>query len=98
MSRESVYQLLLPVVRAGLLIGDRGRNGGYRAAPGTDEKALSTLLGLSSPIEPAEGPPEWLLRIERLAGDQVLHVFDSVTVGDLASNLKATRSAPTWEI
>jgi len=98
MSRESIYQLLLPVVRAGLLIGDRGRNGGYRAAPGTSRKALSALLGLPSPIEPGEGAPEWLLRIERLAGGQVLHVFDSITVGELAADIKATRSAPTWEI
>ncbi len=98
MSRESVYQLLLPLVRSGLLIGDRGRNGGYRAAPGTAAKPLSTLLGLPRGGAPNAGSPEWLGRIELRAGEAVLHVFDSLTAGDLAADLRASRTAPTWDI
>ncbi len=98
MSRESVYQLLLPLVRSGLLIGDRGRNGGYRGAPGTASARVSDVLGFPRSGEPLEDSPEWVGRIERLAGNAVLQVFDSMTVGDLAGELRATRSAPTWEI
>jgi hypothetical protein len=98
MSRESVYQLLLPLVRSGLLIGDRGRNGGYRGAPGTASARLSDVLGFPRNGEALPDGPEWVSRIERLAGNAVLQVFDSVTVGDLAGEIRATRSAPTWEI
>jgi DNA-binding IscR family transcriptional regulator len=98
MSRESVYQLLLPLVRSGLLIGDRGRNGGYRGAPGAASARLSEVLGLPRSSEPSADCPEWLRRIERSAGDAVLTVLDSTTVGELAGELRATRSAPTWEI
>jgi DNA-binding IscR family transcriptional regulator len=98
MSRESVYQLLLPLVRAGLLIGDRGRNGGYRGAPGAASARLSEVLGLPRSLEPSADCPEWLRRIERVAGDAVLDVLDSTTVGELAGELSAARSAPTWEI
>ena len=98
MSRESVYQLLLPLVRSGILIGDRGRNGGYRGAPGTASARLSDVLGFPRNGEPLDDCPEWIGRLERLAGNAVLQVFDSMTVGDLAGELRATRSAPTWEI
>ena len=98
MSRESVYQLLLPLVRSGLLIGDRGRNGGYRGAPGAASARLSEVLGLPRAGEPPADCPEWLRRIERLAVGAVLDVLDSTTVGELAGELRATRSAPTWEI
>jgi DNA-binding IscR family transcriptional regulator len=98
MSRESVYQLLLPLVRSGLLIGDRGRNGGYRGAPGAASARLSEVLGVPRNAELPRDCPEWLGRIERQAGTAVLNVLDSTTVGDLAGELKATRSAPTWEI
>jgi Iron-dependent Transcriptional regulator len=98
MSRESVYQLLLPLVRSGLLIGDRGRNGGYRGAPGTASARLSDVLGFPRNGEPLPDCPRWVDRIEGLAGKAVLHVLDSKTVGDLAGELRATRSAPTWEI
>jgi DNA-binding IscR family transcriptional regulator len=98
MSRESVYQLLLPLVRSGLLIGDRGRNGGYRGAPGTASARLSDVLGFPRNGEPLPDCPQWVGRIECLAGNAVLQVLDSTTVGELAGALRATRSAPTWEI
>jgi DNA-binding IscR family transcriptional regulator len=98
MSRESVYQLLLPLVRSGLLIGDRGRNGGYRGASGTASARLSEVLGFPRNGEPLPDCPQWVGRIEGLAGNAVLQVLDSTTVGELAGELRATRSAPTWEI
>jgi hypothetical protein len=98
MSRESVYQLLLPVVRSSLLIGDRGRKGGYRAAPGTASARLSDVLGIPRSAELSPGVPSWIARIDRLAADALLDVLDSITVGELAAELKAARLAPTWEI
>jgi DNA-binding IscR family transcriptional regulator len=97
MSRESVYQLLLPLVQAGFLIGDRGRKGGYRAAEGTVEKPVSVLLGLSRDAKRGVGPV-WILRIERRAGKAILEVLDTVTLKDLLDEMNATRSAPSWDI
>ena len=97
-SRESVYQLLLPLVRSGLLIGDRGRNGGYRAAPIAASARLSDVLGVPRNVEALPDSPDWVTRIERLTEEAVLGVFDSTTVGDLVAELKAARAVPTWEI
>jgi biotin operon repressor len=97
MSRESVYQLLLPLVRSGLLIGDRGRNGGYRAASGTATRPLSALLGLPRSAEDDPGPG-WIVGIERRVGEAALQVLDSITAGEIAAELRAARMAPSWDI
>ena len=104
LSRESVHQLLVPFVRAGLLVAVRGRSGGYRAGAGLLEAPLASVLApFAAPApRPAPGAARGVARlvetIEAEAAGARLAVWERTTVGQLVSRLAAEREALDWEI
>ena len=104
LSRESVHQLLAPLVRAGLLVAVRGRSGGYRAGAGLLETPLSAVLApyagpAARPATPGRSGLDRLVdALEAEAAGARLAVYARHSVGDLVSRLRAERQALDWEI
>lgn len=104
LSRESVHQLLAPYVRAGVLVAVRGRTGGYRAGASLLATPLSAVLAPFAGPAPRPGA-EGRAGLDRLvdaleseAARARLAVYERLTVGDLASRLRAERQVLDWEI
>ncbi len=102
LTRESVYQLLLPLVRAGYVDVGRGRNGGYRAASGAAALPVSEAMAPFSRdagrnVHRTKEPPV-IEELERRATEAYRRVFASVTVGEVAAAVRASREALSWEI
>ena len=104
LSRESVHQLLAPLVRAGLLVAVRGRAGGYRAGARLLESPLAAVLapfgapaGRSRAKVP-KGLPALVEAVESDAAAARVAVYERITVGDLVARLRAERHALDWEI
>lgn len=104
-SRESVYQLLLPLVRAGHIRVGRGRNGGYRPATGAEDLPVADVvapyggvgtLGAESSHSPKD--PPWIRDLSRRADEAYRRVLGGTTVGQLAAAVRASRQALDWEI
>ncbi len=100
MSRESIHQLLLPLVRAGLVTAARGRTGGYRAAESLPSTPVATVV---APFEAAAPGPKALPAspvdaVEAEAEAARRAVLERVTVGDLLARVRAERGALDWEI
>lgn len=103
LSRDSVHQLLLPLVRNGWVAAGRGRNGGYRAtpvAPGVTVLAIVSLFSRDgrepAPDDPAS--PRFIRNLDQRASDRYRQFLSSVTVGDLVSEVRAEREEPTYSI
>lgn len=101
-SRESVYQLLLPLARAGFVRVGRGRNGGYRAAPGAGELSVAAVVepfdrGDGERARAQTGPP-YVTDLERRAAEASRRVLAATRVGELAAAVRASREALSWEI
>jgi len=101
-SRDSVHQLLLPLVRRGWLSAGRGRLGGYRVSPAartaTAYDVIAVFARNGEKTSPHRGSPSWASRLEEQAVTSYRMVFKSVTVGDLAAEVRAHRDALTWSI
>ncbi len=103
LSRDSVHQLLLPLVRNGWVAAGRGRNGGYRATPVAPGVTVLSIVSLFSrdgrepaPEDPAS--PRFIRHLDKRASDCYRQFLSSVTVGDLVSEVRAEREEPTYSI
>lgn len=101
-SRESVYQLLQPLVRKGILVAGRGRSGGYRAAAGADQLPASAVIApfasASGERVARDGGPPWLLELELRASTAASRVYEAVRVTDLVEAARRAHDAPDWQI
>ncbi|KAA0255176.1 MAG: Rrf2 family transcriptional regulator [Acidobacteria bacterium] len=101
-SRESVYQLLLPLVKAGYVRAGRGRNGGYRSAPGAESLPVADVVapygGLGTESVLGQKEPPAIHELVRRADEAYRRVLDGTTVGELAASVRASREALVWEI
>jgi DNA-binding IscR family transcriptional regulator len=101
LSRDSVHQLLLPLVRNGWVVAGRGRLGGYRVTPAASGVSiLDVVSAFSSRGEssPNPGTPRWIRRLDSRAEKAYREVLSSVTVADMAEAVRAEREALTWAI
>jgi DNA-binding IscR family transcriptional regulator len=103
LSRDSVHQLLLPLVRNGWVAAGRGRNGGYRAtpvAPGVTVLAVVSLFSRDGREPAPEDPaaPRFIRNLDQRASNRYRQYLSSVTVGDLVGEVRAEREEPTYSI
>jgi DNA-binding IscR family transcriptional regulator len=103
LSRDSVHQLLLPLVRSGWIAAGRGRNGGYRATPVAPTVTILAVVSLFSRDgrEPApEDPntPRFVRNLDQRATERYRHFLSSITVGDLVAEVRAEREEPSYSI
>jgi DNA-binding IscR family transcriptional regulator len=102
LSRDSVHQLLLPLVRRGWVTAGRGRLGGYRVSPAartaTAYDVIAVFARHGEETDAHRGVPRWADHLEEQAVVAYRRVFKSVTVGDLAAEVRAHRDALTWSI
>jgi len=104
LSRDSVHQLLLPLVRQGWVVAGRGRTGGYRVAPRALGVPVLSVLGLFSrdgaPLSGRGDPslPQAIRQLDREACEAYRRILFSVTIGGLADRARAEREMPTYSI
>ena len=91
LSRDSVHQLLLPLVRNGWVAAGRGRNGGYRATPVYSREGREP-----APEDPAA--PRFIRNLDQRASERYRQFLSSVTVGTLVGEVRAEREEPTYSI
>jgi DNA-binding IscR family transcriptional regulator len=103
LSRDSVHQLLLPLVRNGWVAAGRGRNGGYRATPVAPAVTVLAVVSLysregrePSPDDPAA--PRFIRNLDQRASERYRQFLSSVTVGGLVAEVRAEREEPTYSI
>jgi len=101
LSRDSVHQLLLPLVRVGWVSAGRGRLGGYRVTPAASKASVLEVVSAVSRggagAASAEAP-RWLRRLERRADDAYRGVLAATTIGEIAGAVRAEREALSWVI
>ncbi len=101
LSRDSVHQLLLPLVRSGWVAAGRGRLGGYRVTPEASGASILDIVsafshhGASSAFS---GTPGWIRRLADRADEAYRGVLASITIGEIAGAMRAEREALTWVI
>ncbi len=101
LSRDSVYQLLLPLVRSGFVLAGRGRTGGYRGAPDLLERRVTDVLApFTSGAAHSEGhgTPPWVVELENRARSAAERVYEAVRVADLVEAARRSRGTPDWQI
>jgi DNA-binding IscR family transcriptional regulator len=103
LSRDSVHQLLLPLVRNGWIAAGRGRNGGYRPTPLAATTTVLSVVSLYSREgrEPAPEQATTPLAIQRLDGQLAethRRFLSAVTIGALVVEVKAEREELTYSI
>ncbi len=101
LSRDSVHQLLLPLVRSGWVVAGRGRLGGYRVTPAASQASILDVVSAFShrgAASPAPGTPAGIRRLENRAEEAYRSVLASLTVADMAGAIRAERDALTWAI
>lgn len=103
LSRDSVHQLLLPLVRSGWIAAGRGRNGGYRAtpvAPGITILAVVSLFSRDGREPAPEDPnsPRFIRNLDQRAAERYRQFLSSLTVGDLVAEVRAEREEPSYSI
>ncbi|MGE5346915.1 MAG: Rrf2 family transcriptional regulator [Acidithiobacillales bacterium] len=101
LSRDSVHQLLLPLVRSGWVVAGRGRLGGYRVTPAASQASVLDVVSTfshrgSAPASP--GTPKWIRKLEDRADEEYRGVLASITIGEVAGAVRAERDALTWVI
>lgn len=101
-SRESVYQLLLPLVREGLVIAGRGRTGGYRGTADLAHRSSSEVLAPYAGRVPGgdegHGGPPWIEELQERARTAAERVYAAVRVADLVEAARRSRGTPDWQI
>ena len=104
LSRDSVHQLLLPLVRSGLVAAGRGRKGGYRPTP---LAALATALFVVSfysregrdPSPPEQtSMPAAIQRLDRELFETHRRFLSSITIAHLVAEVKAEREELSYSI
>ncbi len=103
LSRDSVHQLLLPLVRSGWVAAGRGRNGGYRPTPIASSATTLSVVSLYSREgrEPAPAEHATPIAIQRLDGELAethRRFLSAITIGHLVAEVKAEREEATYSI
>jgi DNA-binding IscR family transcriptional regulator len=101
LSRDSVHQLLLPLVRSGWVAAGRGRLGGYRVTPAASGASILDIVSAFShrgATSAVPGTPGWIRRLEDRADQAYRGVLASITIEDMAGAVRAERDALTWAI
>lgn len=101
LSRESIHQLLLPLVRAGLVAADRGRSGGYRLTPSALTSSLLTVIApyaRDARGEASDRSPAYVRRIDQEARGVCQGFFAAITVQRLIEAARAEREALSYQI
>ncbi len=101
LSRDSVHQLLLPLVRSGWIAAGRGRLGGYRVTPAASRASVLDVVSIFSrggAGPTSRGTSRWIRRLEERADEAYRKVLASITIGEVAGAVRAERDALTWVI
>jgi DNA-binding IscR family transcriptional regulator len=101
LSRDSVHQLLLPLVRRGWVAAGRGRLGGYRVTSSASRASVLEVVSTFSHRESSSASsetPKWLRKLEDRADKEYRGVLASITIGEIAGAVRAERDALTWAI
>ena len=103
LSRDSVHQLLLPLVRSGLVAAGRGRNGGYRPTPlAASATALSVVSFYSregrDPSSEQPSTPAAIQRLDRDLFEMHRRFLSSTTIAHLVAEVKAEREELSYSI
>ena len=103
LSRDSVHQLLLPLVRSGLVAAGRGRNGGYRPTPLAATATVLSVVSLYS-REGRDPPPEHtsmpaaVQRLDRELFETHRRFLSGVTIAQIVAEVKAEREELSYSI
>jgi DNA-binding IscR family transcriptional regulator len=103
LSRDSVHQLLLPLVRSGLVAAGRGRNGGYRPTPlAASATALSVVSFYSregrDPSSEQPSTPAAIQRLDRELFETHRRFLSATTIAHLVAEVKAEREELSYSI
>jgi|PlaIllAssembly_1097288.scaffolds.fasta_scaffold981145_1 DNA-binding IscR family transcriptional regulator len=101
LSRDSVHQLLLPLVRSGWIAAGRGRTGGYRVTPAAAKASVLEVVSVFSHRGAGAGGrdvPGWVRRLGERADESYRRVLASITIGEVAGAVRAERDALSWVI
>jgi DNA-binding IscR family transcriptional regulator len=103
LSRDSVHQLLLPLVRSGWIAAGRGRNGGYRTtplAPSVNVLSVVSLYSREGRDPSAEEPtmPGAVQRLDQALAETHRRFLSGVTIASLVAEVKAEREEITYSI
>ena len=101
LSRDSVHQLLLPLVRGGWIAAGRGRLGGYRVTASASRASILEVVSVFSRQGSGTASrevPRGIRRLEERADEAYRRVLSSITVGEVAGAVRAERDALTWVI
>ena len=103
LSRDSVHQLLLPLVRSGLVAAGRGRNGGYRPTPlASSATALSVVSYYSregqDPQPEPTSLPSAIQKLDRDLFETNRRFLSAVTIAHLVAEVKAEREELSYSI
>jgi DNA-binding IscR family transcriptional regulator len=103
LSRDSVHQLLLPLVRSGFVAAGRGRKGGYRPTPLAASATVLSVISLYS-RDGRDPPPDQTLlpaaiqRLDRELYETHRRFLSSVTIARLVAEVKAEREELSYSI
>jgi DNA-binding IscR family transcriptional regulator len=103
LSRDSVHQLLLPLVRSGLVAAGRGRNGGYRPTPLAASATVLSVVSLYS-REGRDPPPEHtsmpaaVQRLDRELFETHRRFLSGMRIAHLVAEVKAEREELSYSI
>ena len=103
LSRDSVHQLLLPLVRSGWVAAGRGRNGGYRPTPLAPTVTTLSVVSLYSREGREPGPdqstmPGAIQRLDRELSETHRRFLSGITIANLVAEVKAEREELTYSI
>jgi DNA-binding IscR family transcriptional regulator len=103
LSRDSVHQLLLPLVRSGLVAAGRGRKGGYRPTPLAASATVLSVVSLYSREGRDQSPeqtsmPSAIQRLDRELFETHRRFLSSMTIAHLVAEVKAEREEPSFSI
>jgi DNA-binding IscR family transcriptional regulator len=103
LSRDSVHQLLLPLVRSGWVAAGRGRNGGYRPTPLAASVTTLSVVSLYSregrdPSPEQTSMPAAVHRLDRELFETHRRFLSGKTIAHLVAEVKAEREELSYSI
>ncbi|MCC6129604.1 MAG: Rrf2 family transcriptional regulator [Acidobacteria bacterium] len=102
LTREAAYQLLLPLVRLGLVEAGRGRNGGYRlsgrALLASAWEVMAPFSSDTSHREQGSDVPSYVSELAGMAHEAYRRTFAQVTVEALVRRAREANQVVTYDI
>jgi DNA-binding IscR family transcriptional regulator len=103
LSRDSVHQLLLPLVRSGWIAAGRGRHGGYRPTPLAASVTALSVVSLYSregraPLPEQTSTPVAILRLDQELFETHRRFLSAITIAHLVAEVKAEREELSYSI